>query len=588
MLPSLGGMATLTSNQRAIGYTVTDQIDYKGVMVGEVGTYTMGAYMPGQRLEDYKGCKIVGIRVAAARDLGRTTMLLNTPGASGVETLHEQKQRIYEGWNEVMFNGFDYEITGENDIFYGFDYTETEDMVKNEEGGLCSVGDEYTDAFVLYQGGDYYSVSGAGKLCVQLIVDVTNMAAEKMSIGYFDYGFKYKKPSEGLQIFSNFNNVGLNTVDNFRIAVSVDGKILSNETIVPEAPLKYGEYYTLDKTFSLDGVETGGHDVKVYVDQINGKDFNGLDRAKGGKMAIYTESLPRAMTYIEVYADQNSYNSASLDAGFAQMKNDLGEKVTVVKNFRPGNKLAVADGAYLHSLYAYTWPSFTSNRSHFPGETYVAYDMNDYLSIFPGEFTAAILEDIAEQDLENPAFADLTLKGTVGEGRTLEVEATGNIMPVARSIYGDLALTVMLVEDEVISSQVNTSGRVNSKYSHDDVLRAYVTPAKGVTLDSTKPTFTNKFSVVLPEGYDLSKLRLTGILTQAGEANENNLYDYDVINTANAKIENLSGIESIMESASEGKTKYYNLQGVEIPEEELGSGVYVRVDSDGRTRKVSL
>lgn len=584
MLPALSSMASLSSTQRAIGYTVTDQMDYTGVMFGDAGTYTIGAYMPASRLEDYTGCKIVGIRVAAAVDLGRTNLILASNTDDGVETLHEQKQRLYQGWNEVFFNGFDYEITGTEDIFYGFDYTETAEMVNAEMGGLCTVGEDMTNSFVYFYNGGFYSVTGAGKLCIQLIVDITNMAGEKMSIGYFDYGFKYKKMSEGLEIFASINNVGLNSVNNFRVACSIDGNEPMYETVTPEKPLAYGEYYTFDKTFPLNGVTLGGHDVRVYVDQINGKDFDGIAKSKGGKIAIYDEALRRNKTYFEVYADQNNPNTSSLDDGLRVMKEILGDEVTVVKNYRPGNKLAVAEGAYLHSLYAYTWPSFTSNRSHFPGETYVAYDMNDYLAIFPGELVTEILRDIAEQDLETPSFADLSLSGIVTEDGTLTVEASGNILPEAKSIYGDLALTIMVVEDGVQSPQQTSSGRPNSKYAHEDVLRCFVTPNRGTVIDSTQPSFTQNYTVTLPAGLNANNIRLTGILTQAGEANEENLYDFDVINTANGEIKVMSGIGTI--SAEMPATGFYNLQGIPVDESELGTGIYIRIDADGKARKV--
>lgn len=587
MLPALGGMASsLSSSQRAVGYTVTDQIDYEGVMVGEADTYTMGAYMPAARLEDYKGCKIVGIRLAAACDLGRTGMVLNTPDESGSRTLHEQKQRIYQGWNDVFFNGFEYEITADEDIFYGFDYVETEKMVADETGGLCTVGEDYSNSFVLHRDGAYYPVTGAGKLCVQLIVDISNMAPENMSIGYFDFGFKYKKADEGLPIFASFTNAGLNAVDNFRLACTIDGGEPIYEDIAPDKPLAFGEYYTLDKTFPLSGVESGGHDVKIYVDQINGKDYAGLPRGKGGKIAIYSESMPRTTTYIEVYADQNNYNSANLDDGLKLMKEDLGDMVTVVKNYRPGNSLAVTEAGYLHSLYAYTWPSFTSNRSHFPGESHVAYDMNDYLSIFPGEFTAEILKGIVEQDHETPSFADLQLNATLGEGRMLEVNASGSIMQEAKSIYGDLVLTLMVVEDQVRASQMSTGGKTNLKYYHDDVLRGYVTPAKGVVIDSSKPAFSEKFSIAVPEAWNIQNLRITGILTQSGEPEEENLYDFDVINAASVKVVDPSGIIAISADMPEGESAYYNLQGMPVDKDDHSGGLYIRIGADGKARKV--
>lgn len=587
LLPALGVIAqsSLTSTQRAIGYTVTDQIDQKGVMVGQAGTFTMGAYMPGSRLEDYKGCKVIGIRVAVARDMGRTNMVLNTNSGTAIEPLHEQKQRLYEGWNEVFFNGFEYEISGENDIFYGFDYTETSEMVAAEEGGLCTVGEDYSDAFMLMQGGDYYPVSGAGMLCIQLIVDVTNMPLHNMSLGFFDYGFKYKTAGEGLQIFTTINNVGLDPVSSYRMACRIDDNEPVYVDVEPETPLAYGQSASFDHTFSLENMEAGGHDVFAYIDQVNGEPFDGLGKGRGGRIAIYSESLPRTASYLEVYADQGNVNSYKLDDGLKVTKKDLGDKIIVVKNFRPGNTLAVEEGAYLHSLYAYTWPSFTSNRFHFPGEQTVAYDMNDYLQIFSGDFTAALLENIVMQDFATPSFADVTLKCTMHPGRDLEVKASGQILPEAKSIFGDLALTLMLVEDGVKGTQQTGNGRP-SAYTHDDVLRGYITPATGAVIDSSATSFDESFSFTVPEEWNVSNMRVVAILTQAGEPNAVNLYDFDIINAAQSTINDQSGIATVGEEAAAGEPQYYNLDGIRVPASGLMNGIYIRVDADGSRHKI--
>ena len=158
----------LSSNQRVLGYTLTDDIDVRGAAFGEADTYAIGAALPPSVLASYAGCKIVGIRIAAALNLGRTRCFVYNFTGATFEPVFEQKQRIYEDWNNVFFNGDGYEIKGDETLFFGFDYVETQAMVDAEEGGICSVGEETDGAFYLYgdygQGEGLYSISGVGNL----------------------------------------------------------------------------------------------------------------------------------------------------------------------------------------------------------------------------------------------------------------------------------------------------------------------------------------------------------------------------------------------------------------------------------------
>ena len=224
VLTALGVSAQgkLAANQRLVGYTVNDDIDIKGAMVGQAGTYPIGAVLTPQVLSAYKGCRIVGIRLASAVDLGRTRIFLDGVTDNKLTELHAQRQRIYEGWNEVMFNGDGIEITGDRSLFYGFDYVETQEMIDNEKGGICSVGTDTDNAFVLYLGGRLNTVSQVGQLCVQLIVDVSNLPADNMVLGFFDTGFKYKRKGEPVEIFTQLTNVGRDDISSYRMACQFD------------------------------------------------------------------------------------------------------------------------------------------------------------------------------------------------------------------------------------------------------------------------------------------------------------------------------------------------------------------------------
>lgn len=587
LLPALLASAQLeglTGNQGAVGYTMTDEITYRDVMFGTAGTYTVGALLPASMLSDYKGCKVIGIRVAVSKDLGRTSFVLNSRTENGTNQLITQKQRLYEGWNNVFFNSFDYEINATEDLFYGFEYTETDDMVSAESGALCSTGDyDEENSFVLYDDGMYYQLTGARKLCVQLIVDLSSMPAHRMTLGFFDYGFKYKKVGENLEIYSVISNTGRDKVDNFRVACRIDDLEPMYEFV--ESPVGYGQNATIVKTFDISSLSVGGHELYVYVDQVNGEEYaDGINRGKGAKFAIYSESLPRNAAFLEVYADQQESHTAQLDASLKQAGENLGDKMIVVKNFRPGNPLAIEDGAYLHDLYAYTWPSFTINRSHFPGEMHVAYDVNQYIDQVP-ILIPTMLEDMVNQDLTTPSFAGISVNAVIEDGRLLTVKTEGDVLGETESIYGNVALTLMLLEDDVVSSQQTTT--LSKNYSHSDVLRAYLTPATGVIVDASSGKYIHELTVTLPESFNADKLSVVGILTQAGQPTSDTLYDFDVINAAMCGVENhMSGVRDLSMPDAVGQPVYYTLDGRRVMPEDMEKGIYVRVNADGSRVKV--
>ena len=202
----------LSSDQRLVGYTVTDAIDVSGAAFGKAGTYSVGAVLTPQMLASYEGCRVVGIRVAAALNLGLSRTYIYDVSELGIVAQVEQYQRLYEGWNEVFFNGDGYVIQGSETLFFGFDYKETDEMVSNDQGGLCGAGDEQEGSFYCYgdlgKGEGLYSLSGLGRLCVQLIVDVSSLPMLDMDMTYLDAGFKYKQPGETVDAYLAFANIG--------------------------------------------------------------------------------------------------------------------------------------------------------------------------------------------------------------------------------------------------------------------------------------------------------------------------------------------------------------------------------------------
>lgn len=577
----------LGANQRTIGYTSTDSITYKDVMTGTAGTYTLGAMLPPSTLETYKGCRVVGIRMAASCDLGRTTFRLFQGEKDSAKQLTEQKQRVYEGWNNLFFNGEGFEISGTTPLFYAFDYTETPEMVKAEKGGLCTVGNEFSDAFLLYQNGEFFPVTGAGQLCIQLIVDVSSLPAVKVEIPYFDTGFKYKKRGENIEIFSVLKNVGRDAINGVTLAVSLDNgtpMMLEHDTILqPEEEL------TLTPVFTIpEGTPVGSHDLSIKVVSANKQTLSDAENAERTiRFAIYDRSLQRNKSYLEVYSDQDSYYTALLDEHLAAVKNNMGDNVEIVKIFRPGNSLSVEGSNWLHEMYAYTWPCFTANRAYYPGEAYIAYDVNQYLETLPF-IVPEVLCDVAGQDLSTPSFAGIEMGQLYETGaghQSAMIDVTGELLDEAASIYGDLALTVMVVSDEVPGKQMVVKGnstQYDNNYVHSNTLISYLSDPKGDKVVNENGRYYASYYYVAPAGVDIHKCRAVAILTKdASGMTADNLKDYDIINCATLPLIDGSGVEGIINDTDHSgiapghDAEWYSIDGRSAGDHPTAKGIYI-------------
>lgn len=580
-----------SSLQRLVGYTVTEQIDVSGAMFGTPGTYTIGALLDSSFLSDYKGCRIIGMKVAAGADLGRSRMFLYDMSSGSPVAVHEQNQRLYTGWNEISFSGNGYTISGDESYFFGFDYNETQAMVDAQKGGVAAAGSDYNNAFMLMQDGALYPVTGVGMLCVQLVVDVSNLPAGKMTFTFFDPGFRYKKPSETFELTTTLRNVGRDDITAYRMAYRFD----ELDPVYEDIDLPVASGATASWAVSTEipaSLGTGAHTLTAWVEQINGA--TPADRCvRTARFGLYNEQMTRRRTFVEVYADQTSYLSAKFDTALSAAAATLGDRADYVKVLAPGNPLAVGDAGWTHGLYAYTVPSFTVNRSYFPCEAHVAYDMNDYLLTFPLDMQTAILEEIIGYDFSSVCFAGIELGGSYDEGTgDLTVDVSGTLLDEATAIHGDLAVTLMLVEDGVTAPQatLNSRGHVvtDNAYVHDNVLRAYITSPRGEPVTVSGTGYSARFTTRLDPAWRADRMRVVATLAPvADDLTADNLTAYDITNATSKSVTGIAAIGNVTADRpdTDGPATYHTLDGRPAPEP-LAPGFYIKRLPSGQASKI--
>ena len=602
-------VTVMADTQRYVGYTVTDDIDVSGAAFGEAGTYTVGALLPKEMLTAYAGCRVLGIRYALSQSIGRTRAFMYDATDNQFTEISAQKQRTYEGWNTVLFNGDGYVITGQESLFFGFDYVESEEMVAAEKGALCGVGSETTGAFYLYgnygQGEGLYSISGVGRLCVQLIVDVSSLPEKDIDVTYLDTGHKYKISGSKVEVFSLFNNVGRDTVFTYRMGCQIDDR----EPIYQEFAdtLLCGEEEKWETAIVLtDDYPVGMHTLKLFVSEIDGQPVeNTKNDTLQAQFAVYRDALPRHQVYVEVYAHQQSPYVPMLDKALAKLSEEV-PFMALANIFSFDDALFVPEADYLHQLYAYTYPTFTFNRAYFPGEAHIAYDINDYLAQVPAEFIAGILSDMLYQDYMNPAFATIELQPEYDPTtRQLTVNVSGEALPEVEAIYGDMALTVLLTEDGVKSPQAvynEITGRTTTQqnYQHNKVLRQFVTDPLGQTVDIADGQYTASVSTTLSDDWNPEQMHIVAFLTKAAtEVTDDNVLEMDITNanscdipivepTAISQLELDADGAPLSGGRKAGLQQAYTLDGQPIGDLSRHHGIAILRSADGKTRKIVM
>ena len=183
--------------------------------------------------------------------------------------VHEQKNRLYPGWTNVIFNGNGIEIKGDEELFFGYDYVETPEIATGEIGPIGVTGTQTPGGFNLLRNGELIELTGAGVVCVQLIIDITNLPQTNLAFTFTDTGFKYKQLGEQISFFASVANVGRDDVENFTAEIALDGNIIDTQQV--DMALKAGASETWQTNIKLpETTGIGTHHLTIAITGING------------------------------------------------------------------------------------------------------------------------------------------------------------------------------------------------------------------------------------------------------------------------------------------------------------------------------
>lgn len=591
----------LASTQRAIGQTNTDEIDISGAYIGTPGTYSVAALLPAEMLSRYVGCKVVGMRFALSQSIGKSKIFIFKVNSNNTITEPQITQNIrntYAGWQNVFLNGVnEFEIEAGKSLLFGFEYHESEEMTNNEEGALCFTGESNDNGFFIYGdfgGGEgWYPSQGLGLLCVQLIVDISNLPPKDLDISWLFHGSKYKRINEDIDLFATYTNVGRDTIYTYQLGYQIDQRepvILDfNRRIYPDSVQSYeDEHLRLPSD-----LEAGTHTLAFFVHSIEGKTIqNPANDTLKSSFVVYTKSLARQKHYIEQYVSHQSPYVPYVDPIFDAVCKENSNVCLV--NIEGTSSNAVDEALYLHEIYPYTYPSFTIDRFYFPGETSIAFDINDYATVVPDIMVGVIQQLINEADW-NPAFASINIVPSFNaETRKLTLSVSGETTDEIDKIFQGVALTLMITEDSVKAPQMTYNEMTqkstwNSSYLHHHLLRKYITAPLGDQLDIRDNRYHVDYEVTLPATWKAENISIVALLTKAASAvTEANVMDLDVTNSNSVALREFitDGIMPVVAPSTEAKDEFYTLDGMKVNADNVKKGIYIIKKGNQRTKVV--
>lgn len=589
---SPGVKRVLASTERGIGYTDGDSITNKDVYFGESGTYRVGASVDSGILSDYAGCKVVGMRFALSQSIGKTkAYVYKVDGNSASLVLENTVRRTSDGWNEVRFNSSqEIAITGNDELIFGFDYVETDEMTAAKKGALCFYGNTDTpNASLVLQDDGFYTLNGAGDLCVQLIVDISNMPKKNVRLTHLLSGNKYKRPDEKIDAYLQFNNVGLDDISSVRLGYRFDNGAATY--VDTNKAVESGRIGTFEQYIDIPSdLGAGKHSLTFFVDNVDGEAApNSNGKTITSDFVVYSQSLDRQKVYVEQYNDLDAYIPSLTDSGMDEVGSESGK--CLVNLFQNEQELFVEGSDYLNKLYAYTTPCFTINRFYFFGENTIAFDVNDYAMMMPG-LVADAVRMLVDEAAQNPVFATVNIAPAYNSAsRQLSIDVYGDVSPEMPAVYGDMGLTVMLTEDKVKARQrvvVDNKLAWNQDYVHNNVLRRYVTAATGDNMTVVDGKYSAHYTVYIPAGWNADNMKVVAIVGKyLPTVTDDNVLDADITNANSVGFDGATNGVGTVRAADASADGVYSLDGVRLATsaDRLPKGIYI-VRTAGESHKV--
>lgn len=594
---------TLADNQKLMGPYTTDEVatSQQGLGLpnfpGELG---VGALLGKSDIARFDGGNIVKMRYGLANAAKVSSVFVYLIDADGnlTELFTEPVTGTsVAGWNEVTLSKpYTLDLTGCEGLLMGFDYTQISTNTI-EAYPLSVTGDVATTTLVygnLGQGQGWYNIGAEsyGSLSVQAVVE-KDYPDYDLGLGNLK-AYAYNKAGDKETFTFSISSFGKNVPQTYALDVAVDGQVVTTY----ETPVALS-----DGTSALSGnivlpaeLAAGKHTLKLSVAKINGEvpASNTADDVVTEQFTVYTQSFPHQKQLVEHFTSTSCTYCPLGDAVLTALegKRDDIARVSVhgIQNANyPDPYYIEACDVIMYYEEMNGFPSASYNRVAFDfgtGEGLTLAQTLGYNANYKDQVAAMLSEAIDENGNEYPSFASINVAANYNptDGK-LTVKVNGETIEGFTQVMGeDAVLNVCLVEDGLVSRQLN-NGRWITAYTHNNVLRKYVSNVAGDAINFNGNSYENDYVVDFASNWKPENMRVVAFISRP--LMSESLLDKFVTNTETAALTvgDPAGIESAKGDANGvSEVARYTTNGVCLSAPQKGINI-VKM-SNGETRKV--
>lgn len=607
--PSVPNRIALDEGERIMGFYNTDELDLSGYssigLIQYPGSYSAGAVFTPDVVTGFSqavGGQITKVRFALFESIGETTVRVYSVNVKTNEVsedaLTEEKiGNTVQGWNDVVLSN---PVTVEPNTGYliSYDYTQKSSNYPLLVDAEINPNGETSGGFMVYgnlgQGFGWYTVPGAGNLCIQFVVKGGSYIDSDITLTGLTVDSKYVKDGSTLNYNLGIVNIGNNVPTSYTLEVSVDGDVVG--TVESPVTLTNSTQTIKGNVNIPSGLAVGKHTVSVAVTKINGETptENVDDDKVEAPFYVYSESMPRQMNLIEEYT--------STLCQYCPLGHELLDKLEASRN----DVIVVATH---NSAMGSTDPFITDESDAlagtFMGNGLPCASFNRYYNADEGALSISmgynenyfdmvvdqVLNPFIEQTNSIPTFASVNIDNNYNaDSNELKITVSGEAVSDFKKFVGeDAALTVYLLEDGLVATQINANPypHYDKEYVHNNVLRDVVSKnVYGDAISWTDDThYSNSYTVTLDKAWNAKNMRIVAFISRP--VLDNSYIDDVWVNNANVAPVNseVAGIGGIVNNGDDVKeVARYGVDGSKISAPVKGINI-VKM-SDGTTRKV--
>ena len=612
--PVSAAKTQLADNQRYVGNEIDSYCNQGMGIQGYTGVFKCGGMIAKELLENYVGCKIVGMRFYLCEAVGKSTAFVSTVASynnyiNDSPILSKEVEQTHQGWNDVMFDNA-YTIdegTTLRGFMVGYSFEQTAEG--KPDSPIAVSGKGTTMGFMIYgnldNGLTWYNMGTAdGCLMTQIIVEREGgFLAYDLSLDKFLPAVLYSKSGETRSFGLCLHNVGTASVAGqmATFGIAVDGSEVAE--FKNDGTIASGDRQTyLEASVEMpDNLTAGQHEMAVYVKSVDGHEPEGNlknDRITSS-FKVYGESFPRQKQLVEQFTSQYCvYCPRGYDVlnGLAEKRGDIAW-VAYHSNMGGGQiDEYTLDGTYDFMAFSCggNLPAASVNRYYYDSDGINYYNTVGLTTAYPSNETAngvAVFDELINMSNDiYPSFTSVGIDSSYDPAtRTLDVKVSGKTAADIGDLLGkDAALSVYLTEDGLWGKQKD-GDRMRPRYPHDHTLRMILTSPYGDALDAGGGAYEKSFTAVLSDKWDANNMNIVAVVSRPMKTKTKNGtlylsskgYDLWVDNAETVKLgeSTATGLQGIYDSTGvlSHSSSIYTLDGrfVGTDTGKLPKGVYV-------------